>query len=500
MNAYLMYPDRDFDLQRPLPWNREALTQDLELDILLNAMALEDPYLLDVCRKALFQGLTENRQTIVYRQHVLQDCLKNPSVVREICDIADEAIERERKDYFGFFLKYPGTILHRSINVMQMLMGTLRELRAIADAHANRFDSEGFAAFFALLKKELTENYFAEIRNHLDALKFRDGVLISAALGKGNKGANYKLLKTKERRENWLKRLFRAGPPHYTFTIPDRDESGARALSELKDRGLNLVANALAQSADHIVSFFNRLRTELAFYMGCLNLHGQLARIDAPVCFPSPEEPDRRGHAFKGLYDACLALTMGKAAVGNDAEVDNRDLVVITGANQGGKSTFLRSIGLAQVMMQCGMFVPAESFRSSLCDGLFTHYRREEDETMKSGKLDEELGRMSNIVNHLTTRPLVLFNESFAATNEREGSEIARQIVFALLEKRIRVYYVTHLFEFARDAHERNIEKTLFLRAERQTDGGRTFRIVEGHPLHTSFGEDLYRVVFGADA
>jgi DNA mismatch repair ATPase MutS len=107
---------------------------------------------------------------------------------------------------------------------------------------------------------------------------------------------------------------------------------------------------------------------------------------------------------------------------------------------------------------------------------------------------------MSDIVDHLTARPLFLFNESFAATNEREGSEIARQIVFALVERRVRVFYVTHLFEFAREAYERNMEQTLFLRAERQEDGGRSFRIVEGRPLHTSFGEDLYRGVFGQEA
>ncbi|MER8376745.1 hypothetical protein NKH19_22355 [Mesorhizobium sp. M1338] len=64
-------------------------------------------------------------------------------------------------------------------------------------------------------------------------------------------------------------------------------------------------------------------------------------------------------------------------------------MVVITGANQGGKSTFLRGVGLAQLMMQCGMFVPA-AFCGSVCDGVFTHYKRGEDATMKSGKLDEE--------------------------------------------------------------------------------------------------------------
>ncbi len=63
----------------------------------------------------------------------------------------------------------------------------------------------------------------------------------------------------------------------------------------------------------------------------------------------------------------------------------------VTGANQGGKSTFLRSIGLSQLMMQCGMFVPAKYLCSNICESIFTHYKREEDTTMSSGKLDEEL-------------------------------------------------------------------------------------------------------------
>jgi len=266
----------------------------------------------------------------------------------------------------------------------------------------------------------------------------------------------------------------------------------------LKDRGINLVANALAQSADHVDSFLNVLRVELAFYVGCLNLYEQLRQLEAPICFPVPVAAAERRHRFTGLYDVCLALTMKRSAVGSDVVADDKEIIMVTGANQGGKSTFLRNIGLVQLMMQSGMFVPAESFSANLCARLFTHYRRREDATMKSGKLDEELGRMSEIVDDLTPNSLVLFNESFAATNEREGSEIARQIVSALAERRIKVFFVTHLYTLARGFYDRGLGNALFLVAERRADGERTFRMVEGVPCQTSYGKDLYADIFGA--
>jgi DNA mismatch repair ATPase MutS len=120
-------------------------------------------------------------------------------------------------------------------------------------------------------------------------------------------------------------------------------------------------------------------------------------------------------------------LSAGRRIVGNDLDAHGKDLIVITGANTGGKSTFLRSLGLAQLMMQAGMFVPAETFSAEICSGVFTHYKREEYVTMESGKLDEDLSRTSDIIGRLTPNAMVLFNESFAATNERKGSEIACQ-------------------------------------------------------------------------
>ncbi|HVS98701.1 MAG TPA: hypothetical protein VHE54_19550, partial [Puia sp.] len=140
--------------------------------------------------------------------------------------------------------------------------------------------------------------------------------------------------------------------------------------------------------------------------------------------------------------------------------------------------------------------VAAEGFSAGLCRSLFTHFKREEDKGMESGKFDEELARMSAIVDHATPDAIVLFNESFAATNEREGSEIADQIVRALREKGVRVFFVTHLYALAHGWYQRSRDEAVFLRAERETDTRRTFKLLQGEPLPTSYAVDIYQRLF----
>ncbi len=498
MKAFLMYKDRDFEPKHTLPVNEQDLTHDLELNTLFNAMAQDDDFLFDVIKKTILSG-SGDLETICYRQEILKDCLKNPAIIREMYHIPIELIENKRQRWLGIFSRYPSAALGEALDLMQMLVGLLRKLKKIADENADKFTSEGFTRFFAMIKKELDDEYFAIVENHLIQLKFPDGVLMSARLGKGNEGTDYVLRLPHRRKRNLVKDILAQRNPYYSFAISDRDEAGARALSELKDRGINLVADSLAQSAEHIDNFLDMLRLELAFYVGCINLYEQLNLMDSPVSFPTPAAADERRHSFHGLYDVCLALTMKQKIVGNDLNADDKNFLIITGANQGGKSTFLRSIGLAQMMMQAGMYVPAEDFTANMCCGVFTHYKRKEDATMKSGKLDEELKRMSGIVDIISPNSLMLFNESFAATNEREGSEIARQITSALLEKQIKVVFVTHMYEFAHAFYVKRKHDGVFLRAERKTGGKRTFRLIEGEPLQTSFGEDVYHTVFRTD-
>ena len=516
MQVHLLYKNRIFNPKQALPWNEQALVQDLELETLFKAMSMDDDFLLDVVKNVVLTGMGNNPETINYRQAILKDCLKNQAIVKEIYALAAETIDKEKKNYWGIFSKYPDSVLYRSVEVLQMFVGALKKLRVIADEHAGKFNSEGFSNLFVLLKTELNDTYFADMESHLEELKFRDGHLMSAELGKGNKGTNYILRKFPARRMGWFKRfiLDHVWPEledskwrwakrfvgetasGYKFYINSRDESGIRALRYLKDEGINRVADALAQSDEHILDFFKSLKAELAFYLGCLNLHEQLEHLAEPVSFPEAINSGNHSHHFEGLYDVCLALTTKQKVVGNEVNANAKDLIIITGANQGGKSTFLRSIGLSQLMMQCGMFVPAISFRASISSALYTHFKREEDSGMKSGKLDEELDRMNQIINQIVPGSILLFNESFAATNEREGSEIARQIVNALLDKGFRVFFVTHLYEFAFSFYDKKMNNAIFLRAERQPDGSRPFRLTEGEPLQTSYGGDLYKEIF----
>lgn len=497
MKAFLLHEDRDIDWEAQLNPEVGDLTRDLGLDTLFDAMAGEDKFLRDVARRVVLTSLT-GPDAIVYRQQILHDWLQHPDLLQEMYTLVVETLAAERR-VWPMFLHSPGSVMYRAVQAMDIYTGQLRMLRQISEEHADDVASPGLVRFFGMLRTELDDAYFKTMDDHLRRLKFKNGVLVSSELGHGCKGVR-PVLRRPGPRPGWRERLTGGGPPAYTYRIPERDEAGARTLGELRDRGLNLAADALARSADHIKSFFVMLSHELGFYVACLNLHQKLTAKGEPRCFPTPLPPGRPSLTCRGLYDTCLSLRREERVVGNDVEADGAPLLVVTGANEGGKSTFLRSIGLAQLMMQAGLFVSADSFAADVRERLFTHCRREEDTEMESGKLDEELARMSDIASLVTPGAVILFNESFASTNEREGSEIARQIIRALLKSGIKVVLVTHLYDLAHSLHEQPPTDAVFLRAQRQADGARTFRLETGEPLPTSFGEDLYRNVFGEPA
>ena len=488
--------DRDFDLEAPLPGHTEDLIGDLGLEPLLEVMAGGDDFLHRVTRVALLSSLEDPRR-IEYRQRVLLDCLHRPDLARSLYDLAGEALASERKVWGSFLSNSPSGLLYRSVELLELLVEALRTLRGVAERERNEVRSKALVALFDLSLAELDDEYLARVEDHLERLRFQRGLQFSAQLGQGLRQVEHTVRRPSRRGSRWTALLRRHDRDGYSFTIPDRDEAGWQALAELRNQALSSLAQVVAEATDHLLAFFTMLRREIGFYVGCVRLHARLTRDGLPVCIPTPRAPGSAGLRCTGLYEPVLGLRARGQIVGNDVEAEGIRLVMVTGANQGGKSTFLRSVGIAALMMQCGMFVPARSFVATVYRGVFTHYRRAEDTTMTSGKLDEELGRMSAIVDVIRPGSLLLSNESFASTNEQEGSRIARHVFRTMAECGVTVVAVTHLFDLASGLYQRG-GSVLFLRAEREPDGRRTFRLVEGEPLPTSFGRDIYERVFGA--
>lgn len=496
MRVRLLHPGQDLGLEHWLPWQLRDLTDDdLELPRLYKAMAAGDEFLLETAKKVVPLGVTDP-DIIVYRQEILADCLTNRAVVQQMYDIAVDAVEVRRKVFLGGLMsRNPEAILRRSVRILELLTENLKQLRGLCDDRGGQFRSTGFRQLLAMIDEQLSDDYLRQLDQNLAELHLTRGVLLSAQLGPGNRGERHMLHQLPRR--SWWDRLTGNRNDGCGFVVDDRDEAGAQALTELAGRAINDVANTVTQSADRVQGFFGRLRTELGFYRGCLNLHDELTKFAVPMCFPVPTPVSTPEFQCRDLRDVGLCLTTVKKVTGNDIDADGESLIVITGANEGGKSTFLRSVGTAQVMMQAGMFVTAESLRANVRDGVFTHFKREEDATLTHGKLGEELARMSAIADHIGPTSLLLCNESFASTNELEGSEIARGVVRAMVESGVKVVFVTHLYDLAHSLHVRHNPADLFLRAERRPDGVRTFRLIPGAPEPTSYGEDSFRRVFG---
>lgn len=497
MKAHLLFADADLDVDAALPPHADDLIADLGLDVLLEVMAGADKTARKITATVLLNPLTDP-EMVVYRQQVLADCLAAPDMAAGLYQLARDTIEGERHIDRWFFLRRPEPLLHRSVSVLAMLLERLRAMRAFALEHAHRVHSPAFRTLFAMLERELSDDYLAEVEHRIQQLRMATGMLISARLGNQNESIDLVLRDLPEQRRAMFRRPV-VKKPSYSYTIPDRDEASTQALSDIRDRVTDEAANAAAQSADHVLSFFAALRDELSFYLAAMRLHGALTELGVPVSLPQAHPVSPPTHAATGLADPALALTSRSAPVGNDLDAAGKQLVVITGANRGGKSTFLRAVGIAALMTGAGLFVAAQRFTTSLHSGVFCHYRREEDVQLRSGKLDEELRRMQAIAAAITPGALLLCNESFSATNEAEGSELARQVVAAFTDVAVTVCYVTHLYHFAHTVAVSGTPPAVFLRAERGEDGQRPFTLLPGDPLPTSYGVDVFRRVFGTD-
>jgi hypothetical protein len=455
-------------------------------------MADADPVLADTARTLLLSA-PPHPAHVAYRQEILTDCLREPDLGRELYELAGRALEAQRNAARAVFFDTPETRLNQSTVTLRAFLQLLRELRSVAERYRPRVSSPGFQQFFVTVESHLDEEYLRSAEDWLGQLKLGGTILVSAQLGTGNHSEAFVIRRPPPSARGLFRRGARTGPPTATYKVPYGDEAGHRALSSLQDQALAGLAVAIDRSARSVLAFFTALRTEAAFYVGSLNLRRALTARGAPVCLPAVHDTGSPVFTAQGLYDPGLQLRLGRPAVANDIDADGRSLIMVTGANRGGKSTFLRSAGLAQLMAAAGTFVAATAFTTSARTGVFTHFTTDEDGTRTSGKFDEELRRMSKIADVIAPHSMLLCNESFQSTNEREGSAIARHIVDAMTEAEVTVVFVTHLHELASNCYaDRDRFPGLFLSAERDTGGERSFRLQQAAPQATSYGADLW--------
>ncbi len=476
-----------------MPWNSDALINDLGLKPVFNAMSGGDDFLLKTSMEFLLAGCCSIDE-ILYRQEILKDFMANTGVALEIYRNAVDFTEYAKKQFF-WFSNNDALSIEVSVDILRKFIIYSGKLRALLYESKKSFNSLGLKKFYSVISEDFGPDYLDRAMEYLDKLNFRDGVTLSMALGPGNSGRDYILhepynsVSVKKTMKGILER-------HFTYTLHERDIGGAEEISDIKSRGLGKVATVLRIAARNVMEFYNDIKREVGFYLAAINLMENIEAKNGKICFPTPCH--KRNMSFTGLYDLGLLLSTDMAIVPNSMESHDTGLFIITGTNRGGKSTFLRSIGQAQILMQAGIFVPSEHFRANMVSGIYTHFKSEEDRNLNIGKFEDELSRMDEIVKHLTKGGMVLFNESFSSTNTREGSDIALEITRALLENEVAVFFVSHLYEFASAVAGSVEKKSMFLVAERTEAGKHTYLIVGGKPQITGYGMDLYNKIFVA--
>lgn len=280
-----------------------------------------------------------------------------------------------------------------------------------------------------------------------------------------------------------------------------------RDVAQVLDTVCQPIVRVLQQYNALHSGFLVTLRADLAFYLAAVRLMQRLRSHGLPVCRPDIAPMTERLCELHEAYNLNLALHRMEYAHGtapivtNDVHMgDDGRIGILTGPNQGGKTTYTQMVGLCQFLAQLGVWVPASRARLSPVDNIYTHYPVEEQLAKGTGRFGDEAQRLSQIFAHGTRHSLVLLNESLASTNPGESLYIAQDIVRILRRLGARAIFATHLHELAADvaalnastAGESRIVSLVVSRTEAGNDAPqRSYRIVPGPPLGRSYAREI---------
>lgn len=487
--------------------------------------------------------LTTDPETIAYRQEVVADLLASPALREKMAEIIpDLEALRDAAPTSRFQIGDDGMVqrLARELGSLELFVEVARRLEdALAEEPISATALKALRSFVVAVTHEPS---FLALEAELPALRATFDQVKSVTVGinltpdlepesatilalspdrvEGSRTLLGRLLGRQDagRGITPLQRTVADG-----FTAqPNRL---ARDLHRLLEDVTAPVARALERFVELPTGVLGNVGPELALLLNGALLAERLNRAGLPMCRPEILPSDDRIAELCEAYDLTLALRLvardgapggrGGATEDTDGIVTNAvtfddvqgRIWILTGPNRSGKTTYTRAVGLAQVLFQAGLYVPASSARLSPVDAIFSHFPSHEQAQPGMGRLDEEARRLAEIFHQATPHSLVLLNETLAGTAASEAEALARDALRGLRLLGARAIYVTHLHDLAATVDELNASTpgtslvgSLVADAEDDDEDApssghhrRTFRIHPGSPRGRSYASDIAR-------